>query len=453
MLRWPPRVVRLLVMAPMLVLGGVAAGAQARAAHIPATLPIESLGKGTAIVGGPWQFHTGDDLAWATQSLDDSQWPTISADQPWGAQPGFKSYTGSAWYRRHITITAASGVEPSFALLIEDIDDAYEIYWNGALVGSSGKLPPHPTWYNSQPAQTFGLPYVLSPSLMPAGSNVLAVRVWKAPYVSYDNGQQGGFESPPLIGSPEAIAAYKASLDYDWLRSRQLIFAIDCLYALVALLSVITWLRNRKAWVLFWMAGFSLAPLAILFLDGLRLKIPFALSLGVQQPLYSLEDISLWCMLLWFLNLEDSRTLRRGTWIFAIINLCCTSLDGLLTAVAWGPSWGSRNQLADGLLSAVYTTTEIWPLLIITYAVMRAITMRRRLDPARWLVAISAFLSVTTSGLQVVLAQGRRYTHWGLERSPLLATRFLQRHHSECLQSLSHLLDCFVDLRGLPLLL
>ena len=61
------------------------------------------------------------------------------------------------------------------------------------------------------------------------------------------------------IGSPDAIAAHKATLDYRWLRGRQFTFALDCLYALVAFLCLLAWLRDRKHWLLFWVAGFSLA--------------------------------------------------------------------------------------------------------------------------------------------------------------------------------------------------
>ena len=385
------------------------------------TLNIDGVGKGTANLDGPWQFHTGDNPAWAEPIYPDQSWETISADQPWGAQPTYENYTGYAWYRRHIRVTAAPNTAPDLAVLIEHIDDAYELYWNGTLIGSNGKLPPHPTWYNDQPAQTYGLGPIANLTSNHSANQttaVLAVRVWKAPLVSYDSGQSGGFTSPPKIGSPEAIAALKAALDYRWLRVRQFTFALDCLYALVGLLSLLTWLRNRTAKILLWMAGFSLAPIAILFLDGLRLKLPFDLSLGLQQPLYSLEDISLWFMLLWFLDLNDSRKLLRLTWIFAAINLSVTTLDGLLVFFGWSSSanqsWNRSLQIVDGLCSGLYTLTEVWPLGIVVFAVLLAVRGQRHLEPTRWLVALTAFLTVSVSVLQVAAAQGSRYTHWTL---------------------------------------
>ena len=375
-------------------------------------LHLQSIGTGAVPIDWPRQFHTGDDQAWSSPLLDDSGWDRITATEPWGSQAGHEGYTGYAWYRRHLTLTAAPGADPQVALLIRHIDDAYELYWNGMLIGSNGRMPPRPVWYNDQAAQTFGLPVPLNatPDGIPLrnDTDVLAIRVWKAPYFSYDTGDQGGFLSPPEIGSPEAIAADKAALDYRWLRSRQFTFALDCLYALVALLCLLAWIRDRKHSLLFWMAGFSLAPLAVLFLDGLRLPWPFALSLGLQQPMYSIEDISLWFLLLWVLDLHGQPRVRRITVILAIVNLSSTCLDGLVAIFGWTSSWSRQTQFIDGILTASLTVTEILPLVLVMIAVFR----RRRLDLARWLVAITAFLTVMTSVLQVGLSQGSRFTHW-----------------------------------------
>jgi hypothetical protein len=55
-----------------------------------ATLTIDGLGKGTAPLDGPWQFHLGDNPAWAAPGIDDTSghdgWEQITAAAPWGAQ-------------------------------------------------------------------------------------------------------------------------------------------------------------------------------------------------------------------------------------------------------------------------------------------------------------------------------------------------------------------------------
>ena len=106
------------------------------------TFKIENPGQGFAAIQGKWQFHTGDDLAWAEPAYDDSQWEQLSGDTTWGAQshPG---YTGFAWYRKRIEV---GGDGQPLALLIPPVTDAYEVYWNGRKIGNYGRLPPHADW-------------------------------------------------------------------------------------------------------------------------------------------------------------------------------------------------------------------------------------------------------------------------------------------------------------------
>jgi len=138
-------------------------------------LPVQvhGLGSGTVLLDGLWQFHPGDNPAWASPELDVSTghngWEELTADQPWGLQ-GHYNYTGFAWYRREIRVSAGQEPQPELALLMQNVDDAYEVYWNGALVGGSGKLPPNPLLYFDQPDQIY--------PLGPSRSGVLAVRVW-----------------------------------------------------------------------------------------------------------------------------------------------------------------------------------------------------------------------------------------------------------------------------------
>ncbi len=117
------------------------------------------LGKGTVDLSGPWEFQTGDNPAWSSPGLNlndprvAGEWEQITAEKPWGAQ-GHPAYVGYAWYRRQIRITSAPGADPDVALYIQHMDDAYEVYWNGTLIGRNGSMPPNPRWYYSQASQT-----------------------------------------------------------------------------------------------------------------------------------------------------------------------------------------------------------------------------------------------------------------------------------------------------------
>ena len=367
-------------------------------------LKVDGLGKGTVALDGPWQFHVGDNPEWALGQTNDAtgneDWEQISPDKTWGAQ-GHPAYTGYAWYRKHIHLAPAPDADRDFALLIRHVDDAYEVYWNGMLVGHNGTLPPHPFFYFSQPAQTFGLG--------PVRDGVLVLRVWKGPLNSFDSDQLGGLYAVPVVGSPTAIAALKDQLDYTWLRSRQYYFGLQSLYGLVMLLSLLAWLRNRGQRVLLWMAIFSLAPLLALVLTGLRLPWSYDAALGWLQPVLSMQDIGLWFLLLYLLELHENSRLARFTRMLAIVSIISTSLDGALSACDWtNPLFAPWVQLADAALTVVFTLAEAFPLVLV------ALALRKRLDPARWLVAITAVFAEMISVVRIAVQQGSRYTHWTL---------------------------------------
>ncbi len=366
-----------------------------------APVAIEGLGKGTAALDGPWQFHIGDDPAWAAPAFDDSTWEQLSADRPWGKQ-GHARLTGFAWYRCRIALTPAPSVPPQLSLLVPDVDNAYEVYWNGSLIGHNGKLPPHPVWYFSQPARIFELGQVQR--------GVLAVRVWKAPLLSDDSGTDGGFEAVPQVGSPEAIANAKAALDYQWLQSRQFLLGKNLLYALVAFLSFLLWCQNPSRRLLLWMTGFTLAPPAIFLLLNAHFRLPYVIAMGAAQPLASIRDISLWFLLLWLLLLHENRAMARLTGVLAWIGLANTSLDGMLITVTWNPHWIGVVRTVDAVSAFLYTLLQTFPLVLVGYACFR----RKRLDFARWLVAILAFLDEMIVVVRNIVKQGRQFTDWSI---------------------------------------
>lgn len=371
----------------------------------PATTPsivVQELGKGTVALSGPWRFHTGDNPAWAAPAFDDSSWQQVTADIPWGLQ-GHDRYTGYAWYRCRLTVTAASGIPSQFSLLLQRVDDAYEIYWNGRLIGRNGRLDPYRIWYYSEKAQIF--------ALGPGQTGVLAFRIWKAPLFSDDSGQAGGFESPPLIGSPEAIRTVSAALDYKWLSGRQFLFGQNLIYALIALVCFLAWLRNRSQWLLFWLMAFTAAPVALLLLLGTDLHLPYLFAVGAAQPFFSIQDeIALWFLLLWLLPLRENRGLCRLTRILAWLSFTNGVLDGVLLAISWGPRWIGPAQLTDGLSAIIATVLDAYPLVLIA----AALPLRRRFNSARRLLAALAFLYGMIEVVLDASKQGRQFTNWSL---------------------------------------
>lgn len=94
----------------------------------------------------------------------------------WTAK-GHPGYWGYAWYRIRVQVTAQPGEKLALAGSA-DVDDAYQVFANGRLLGSFGKFPPQgsgpaqaPVVYSSQ-AQMF--PLAPSRTDLATGTQVLA---------------------------------------------------------------------------------------------------------------------------------------------------------------------------------------------------------------------------------------------------------------------------------------
>jgi hypothetical protein len=380
----------------------VAASGVLRSRAAPSQVVVQNPGAGAVPLDGKWQFHLGDNRAWATPGLDDSAWEQLTADRPWGQQ-GHAGYHGFAWYRQSIILKPAPAVTPQFAILLPAVGQAYELYWNGSLVGQCGSLPPRPVWFIEQGPHVF--------SLAGSSSGVLALRVWNPPPLSdEDPGLNGGFLSTPRIGAPAAIDAARDAIDYLWLRSHLFVFLQTLLYGLVAVLCILAWAWNRDHWVLFWMAAFALASVLVVLLVQSRAPIPYTVSMAVDQPIWSMRDISIWFLLLWILDLRSNRNLARLTQRLAVLTVAAASLDGLLVTLVWRPGLEQVVQSADALITAVNIVAQLFPLVLVGAVVKR----RRHLTMASSLVAFSAFLVEMAIVIRNASQQGRRFTHWTL---------------------------------------
>jgi serine phosphatase RsbU (regulator of sigma subunit) len=366
----------------------------------PVPLVVRSLGSGEYRINGPWQFHLGDDPAWASPSFDDTGWEQLSADRPWGLQ-GHPNTDGFAWYRCRIDIPSDRNLPGDLAVLLPAVEDAYELYWNGQLVGGYGRVPPHPVWYLDPRPHTFGLG--------PARVGVLTVRVWKAPFFSTDSGYGGGFDAPPVLGTPQAIALAMTAVDYHWLRTRQFAFGLNLLYALVALLGLAAWLRDRSQWLWFWMGCFALMDPLLLVILWLKLPIPAVTATAIWCLAYTLGDVSLWYLLLYLLDLRDNAKLLRVAFILAVAEIIESTLDAV-TGFGFLMQHPRPAQVADGILLVIQIVIEVFPIYLVALAVVR----RRRLEPFRWIVAGLAFLTQMINVGGNALVQGSRFTHWTL---------------------------------------
>ncbi len=209
------------------------------------------------LLNGPWKFHTGDDPSWAEASTDDSGWHTIDLTAAPGSHDGdvglpdyvggwmargFPGYTGYAWYRRAVHVPAA---DTSWEILGPTlVEDGYEIYWNGRLLGGSGRLGPAPRVVGTRPMK-FGLPADAAGS-----QGVLAVRAYKLPGEGSADG--GGMHSAPML-APKPIGDALHRVQWQRTIAGYIVDAIEplCMLAVIALALWCAFRSSHKSFLLF----------------------------------------------------------------------------------------------------------------------------------------------------------------------------------------------------------
>lgn len=361
---------------------------------------MESPGSGSTTVQGKWQFHLGDDLAWAQPSYDDSAWEQLSGDTTWGAQT-HPAYTGFAWYRKRIEI---SGAAQPLAILIPPVDDAYELYWNGQKIGAYGQVPPHAYWWSIGRSATF--PLATAPT-----AGVLSLRVWKSALASLAPETLGGLEAAPSIGDPsvlEMTAAAPRSLADQHQLPRVLIGTV---ILMAGLLSLLLFLRDRKQWVYLWLGIY-------LFADGLtgleRLDVFRYGMLYTSQQLFvqfqsAFQDISLWLLLLTLFGLSEEPRWRRWTKILAAIYLIAQAGD-VFTLLFWQYA-GPGMQWTDGITTAIYSLTPLFTFFIVGFGIAR------KKQPELLPVAAASFIYGFFGFALGLVGQGPRFTHWTIAQT------------------------------------
>ncbi len=209
--------------------------APAAAPHIAA--PI-SFGQSVVPLYGPWKFQIGDSPVdpvthaplWSEPVYDDSKWETVDLTprqgtvDPFTRDPryvagwtmkGHAGYWGWAWYRIQVSIVAKPGEQLALGTF-GWVDDAYQLFDNGVLLGSSGEFRgpgKAPIAYFTQPAM-FVLPQYSSSAQSGTGgiergataTEVLAFRVWMGPVRLSHHPFSGGFHYAPVLGESGVVA-------------------------------------------------------------------------------------------------------------------------------------------------------------------------------------------------------------------------------------------------------
>jgi len=343
---------------PALALCGVLAQAQPAKSLVspPAQgdkeVPVV-LGQSIIPLERPWKFQIGDSpidpashqRLWAEPGFDDSGWESVDITPQryvidpvagtsgyvtgWTAR-GHKGYWGYAWYRIRVRLVP----HPREGLALAgpaDVDDAYQVFSDGILLGSFGDFSGNrPRIYYTRPMNFSLSPVADRPAVNASKSIVLAFRIWMEPNTLLTSPDAGGFHSVPVIGDAATIAMSNQMRWDEIARGYALTLAGAFLFLLLAVVSLSLVLFDRSDRVYFWMAGiFLLSAIdgGLGALDTMTQFLPGIIDTFLSEvfilPLVFVGWVMVWWA--WF-------RLKRPTWLprFVAVLACVYIASNLL---------------------------------------------------------------------------------------------------------------------------
>jgi hypothetical protein len=292
------------------------------------------LGSSTVELTGPWKFHKGDNVEWARPDFNDSGWSAMDLTPPAGSVdpflgtsgfvPGWTvlgdaGYSGYAWYRLKANVQYDPGLtEGGLELKMpDDVDDAYQVYINGALIGGLGRFNKSGvTSYLTLP-RTFALPRDIR-----SGQVSIAIRVWMDPATPLSNPDTGGLHGPPVLGQAGPIERM-LQLDWDAVNHSQVsgFLEVGVLLLAATVAGILFWLdRKEKAYL--WL-GITCVGVMVQALVGLignyTAWIPGALHLLIADAVLKPAVIGLWIIFwsYWF-RMGHMPRMHKMVWGFVL---------------------------------------------------------------------------------------------------------------------------------------
>ena len=148
-----------------------------------------------------WRVHQGDNPAWAAPDFDDSHWAEI----PYLELNSFNYAAGAHWYRGTFQVPADFAGQ-DLAVGMGPLDEVYDVYIDGALVGRFGSWEPTP-----QAPFPRHIAFPIPPGLLKGPVGHIAIRRWRGGaglnWVTFSLSGNMDFGHAPEIGSKTAIEA------------------------------------------------------------------------------------------------------------------------------------------------------------------------------------------------------------------------------------------------------
>jgi hypothetical protein len=291
-----------------------------------------TLGRSVFPLNGPWRFTVGDSPIdaktgkplWAEPDFDDSRWETVDLTPKDGAvdpisgtsgyvpgwtAKGHPGYWGYAWYRIRVQVRAWPGEALALAGP-SDLDDAYQLFDDGILVGHFGDFAGgEPKVYYtrpkmfplSQPAHG-GAQTGQNETAPEDSTRVLAFRLWMEPFSVLYAPDAGGLHTAPVLGEAGAVAAGYQMRWLELIRAHASDAAEALLFCLLAVIAFTLILFDRADRVYLWMGALFLLvavdhtlyaigswtdlqsiPISNLLLDGLTVPLIYAAFIMVWR--------------------------------------------------------------------------------------------------------------------------------------------------------------------------
>lgn len=203
-------------------------------------------------LNGPWKFTVGDNMQYAQPDYNDSEWEMVDLTAPSGAHDddvglsgyvpgwdarGHKNYSGYAWYRLKVPLDSVSGNTLALAAP-PAVDDAYQLFINGSLLGSAGDFSGAvPDVYSIQPRM-----FVLPENIRTEKNITISFRVWMSS--SSLGPGLGGIHIAPTLGEKSAI---QKLYEFQWAQTiKGYIVEVTWPILFVLLAATMLWLDKKK---------------------------------------------------------------------------------------------------------------------------------------------------------------------------------------------------------------
>ncbi|HSU20123.1 MAG TPA: SpoIIE family protein phosphatase [Acidobacteriaceae bacterium] len=248
------------------------ASAQALPSKTQSVKPDEIVRFGTSAIelAGPWKFQPGDSPSfdgeplWAQPTFNDSRWysmdmtaregtvdPFYSNENflPGWTERGFPKLSGYAWYR--LTVKVQDAGESLWLKMPANVDDAYQVYADGRLVGNFGEFRPDGVdVYYARP-EAFHIPQISRNGLI-----TIAIRFYLESDTAFIDPAVGGMHSAPVLGLASTIQRLQERDDDAAFHSRLVSGVLmPMLFILTLPLVIWAWFQNRSERAYLWLAA------------------------------------------------------------------------------------------------------------------------------------------------------------------------------------------------------